>query len=571
MSLTSPLTTLASTSPSSFYTATAGTPSNVEDLTTASSPDDCGAPSSSYRGARQLPRELSEHCQIYLEEQLYTAAINLLNSLLTAGESQPYAPTKNALVPPPRQIACLATLAVHPSHSSRLSKGSHYEVSSQSLAYLRNLLAIVGPVNANLRAAFEFRDQRSRRGNMFDVVNSDEEDSDEDYIRGSMANSGSVWTRGQDFWKVLGWAFNCSALYPHRWKYWRPWLEYLVEVLDADWEERKRLDIEVFDRSGGSEPFKYTMLQNSILMHYVMPRNSRSNPLKPIMSALFADGSLSSLTVYPEVFEKERKGISKDTNKRKRAQLDIEKSKFGDYYDDDSLSSSPVSEPPTPQKPQELLGQENENPSWATTCLAESVSLRMRLFALLSRAADDIPEKPWVPLHDLYDEFARRISSLPLPAFSMFLAASSRLPDIVHVSILRVLMPGFLPASAPDPGKVDPEVDDKNGISVLILEKCFLPFAARAVVEVNAKLSLVLEGMLHALYIQSGILYTRSLEKAVEIGIQKRQEKAKPKKTSRGKVVRLDEEAARDTLAASAHRLLTLMSVIKLQSPDDDD
>lgn len=53
----------------SFYTAHTS-PANEAQSTNASSPVVAPAPSLVYRRARQLPRELKEHCQIYLEEQL---------------------------------------------------------------------------------------------------------------------------------------------------------------------------------------------------------------------------------------------------------------------------------------------------------------------------------------------------------------------------------------------------------------------------------------------------------------------------------------------------------------------
>jgi hypothetical protein len=55
----------ASSSPLSFYTAN---DSEAEGSTTASSPVQ-GEPCR-YRDARQLPRDLKDHCQIFLEEQL---------------------------------------------------------------------------------------------------------------------------------------------------------------------------------------------------------------------------------------------------------------------------------------------------------------------------------------------------------------------------------------------------------------------------------------------------------------------------------------------------------------------
>ncbi|AEO58029.1 hypothetical protein MYCTH_2304989 [Thermothelomyces thermophilus ATCC 42464] len=71
MELTSPLTTLGSIStPESFFTAR-NSPSNAADETVLSSPvDDPPQQEQAYRDAVQLPRELRQHCQIHLEEQL---------------------------------------------------------------------------------------------------------------------------------------------------------------------------------------------------------------------------------------------------------------------------------------------------------------------------------------------------------------------------------------------------------------------------------------------------------------------------------------------------------------------
>ncbi|KAK4249914.1 hypothetical protein C7999DRAFT_12310 [Corynascus novoguineensis] len=72
MELTSPLTTLGSIStPESFYTAR-NSPSNAADETALSSSPDDDPPKqrSTCRDAVQLPRELRQHCQIHLEEQL---------------------------------------------------------------------------------------------------------------------------------------------------------------------------------------------------------------------------------------------------------------------------------------------------------------------------------------------------------------------------------------------------------------------------------------------------------------------------------------------------------------------
>lgn len=273
----------------------------------------------------------------------------------------------------------LATLAVHPTYTSKLADSAAHDVPSLSLSYLRNVLTTVGPVNAKLRDAFLFRGDGGPRRRNYQGLSLNGSESDEDHIHGKMANRGSVWARGQDFWKVLGWAFNCSALHLHRWRWWKPWLEYMLDVIEADYEERKRLDQE---REGEKEKYEYQNLRESLLVSYVTPKNSRVSLLKPIMSALFADGSPSSQAIYREVFKQENKIASQNTKKRKRGRVDLENDIFGDYDDDESTGGS---EPPTPEHLRSLtIADDNSAVLWATSSLAETISLRLRLFTLVS-------------------------------------------------------------------------------------------------------------------------------------------------------------------------------------------
>ena len=285
-------------------------------------------------------------------------------------------------------MAVLATLAIHPKHTSKLADSAAHDVSSLAMSYLRTVLATVGPVNANLRDAFLFRGETGRRRRSSESAALSDMDSDEDYVCGKTANKGSVWARGQDFWKVLGWAFNCSAQHPHRWRWWQPWLEYMVDVLEADYKERKRLDVE---REGFQETYDYELLQESLLVSYVMPKNSRVSPLKPIISALFADGNTSSQAIFREVFTRENKVASKSSKKRKRDRVDIENDKFGDYDDDSSTAGS---EPPTPEHLRVLtMDVKNDTALWTGSSLLETIPLRLRLFALVH---DPYSESPFL-------------------------------------------------------------------------------------------------------------------------------------------------------------------------------
>lgn len=276
----------------------------------------------------------------------------------------------------------IATLAIQPKHTSKLSDSAAHDIASLSLSYLRDILATVGPVNGKLRDAFVFRGEGGRRRRSSNDFPRHGSESDEDHIRGRTANGGSVWARGQDFWKILGWALNCSALYPLRWRWWKPWLEYMLDVLEADYDERSRLDRERegkdVDEEGG---YEYRMLQDSLLVSYITPKSNRSSPIKPILSALFADGGSSSTSIYAEVFKNETKVASKSEKKRKRYRVDLENDNFGDY---DGDSSTGGSEPPTPEHQRMSAKMVDDSIPWTNSALAETISLRLRLFALVS-------------------------------------------------------------------------------------------------------------------------------------------------------------------------------------------
>lgn len=308
------------------------------------------------------------------------SALNLLNSLLCDGISHANASTKPGSIPPPAQLALLATLAVHPKVTSKLNSLASHEIGSVSLSFLRNVLATVGPVNGKLRDAFVYHgdDRRSRRqvSNGSSHSGADNKKHDLGQIRGKMAGENSVWQRGQDFWKVLGWAFNCSALYPHRWRWWKPWLEYMVDVLEEDYEERKRLDEE---SDSSDEHNEYTLLRKSLLVSYLSPNGGRSTQLRPIMNALFADGSESSTKIFKEIFSNEAKIASKTTTK-KRKRVDFDKDDFGDYADD---SSSGGSQPPTPEHDRIAARAVGDTTPWTRSPLTETIPLRLRLFALV--------------------------------------------------------------------------------------------------------------------------------------------------------------------------------------------
>ncbi len=154
-------------------------------------------------------------------------------------------PQRAAYTPPPRHLALLGTFAVHPKYTTHTKEAKHARLSAQAVQCLRNILHTVGPVNAKLDEAFVFTSQKQ---------DSDGNQDNEwgEVLQTQLARGSSVWQRAPDFWTALGWAFRCATSYPRRWHYWKVWVGLMIEVLEADWAERARLDEETNKSSPGS-------------------------------------------------------------------------------------------------------------------------------------------------------------------------------------------------------------------------------------------------------------------------------------------------------------------------------
>ena len=354
---------------------------------------------------------------------------------------------------------------------------------------------------------------------------------------------------------------NCSVLYPRRWQYWLPWLEFMCDVLEADWTERERIDLEAYEANNQVGDIPTTSRQQSIMLMYMDQKGSRQGNYKTIIKALLADGSNLSSTSFPEVFDKEPRGRRKETNKRKREELDLENDKFGDYFDDDAVSSGP-SEPPTPQKPRDPrrsppLGISNPG-------MAESIPIRLRLFKILSLVTYTL--RPPSELQDLYADFAAALKLLPLPVFSLIVSqrVNPLLPE-THVTLLKELFYLLLPGSHKDPHKIDPDGEAQGSLTMPMMEHCFVIHPANTVaVDDNAKLSLVVESSLQLLWLADTLQYTESFAKAVEKGIKARETKPKKKRTGKAKAVDSEDAYSLEVLTNSTERIQQLLEVLEM-------
>ncbi|KAI1101550.1 hypothetical protein F4804DRAFT_295751 [Jackrogersella minutella] len=519
-----------------------------------------------YSKARELPPELKQHCQIYLEENLYLITLSLLNSLLSSSRA---GLDDSSYCPPPSQLSLLNTAIVHPKFTTRPREEGWSEVSAESLVYLRTLLSRFGPINGGFKEAFRFINT-SRHGTPESYYGDDAEyggngdDGDETYAQMKRVyHQDGLWRRGQDFFRVVGWAFNCSVLYPNRWLHWRHWLEFMLHLLEQDLVQRQKLDVE----SGQPD---YPMLRDSILASYVGQRSGRSagGGLKWIMEAMFADGSIASSSRFQEIWQKEHKENPKSAaKKRKREIVNIDKGNFGGWLDDESVYSSQASEPPTPQKRRMNSGGLGDPDFQALEpAYVESIPLRQRLFSLLSYLCHYLP-RPLLDLSDLYQGFETTVKSLPLPIFTAFINKSTCALELEsQISTLQGVLLLLMPASALSPVKVDRTWQEADGITVEILERCFLPYPANTIaVEDNAKVSVLLENLLQTVWCDGSEQFGVDLRVAVEKGIAAREAKVKKKKTSaRGRMGAEDPDAeARIVLEMSGQRLLALVDLIE--------
>jgi len=551
---TSSLTSIPTSSPLSFH--------STKDVSSAfNGPNRADAALRSYREVKRLSYELREHCMIYFEEGLCMLvlpkplprnltvsdipAINFLISLLTAGNTL-NSPTP-AFLPPAQHLALAATLVVHPNLTTRAKSQDHSEAANLALRYLRLVVQLVGPVNGDLQDAFAFWGvgTSSRRGGSGRRRTGEDVSPTNDTlnsINSELATTGALWSRVEDFWQVVGWAFNCSILHKNRWERWSLWLEYMIEVLEKDWDIRG----EEIGNSDKDKDDDHNPREQSMIVMYLSSEGATTNREKKILRAVFADASPRTLAEFPEVWRNETKELKKDGAVKKReARIDIEEDNYGDYMeeDEDSDLEDNLNSPPTPS----FLTLVN---STSTTNVAnplggmDAIILRLRLLSLLSTVSAILPHM-FTHLVTLYDIYLEHIRPLPLPTFFLIMSPSSLslFTPAAASSLTQFILRSIIASSAPLPPKDDLEQD--------ILERSYLPYAANTgSIADNAKVSICVETLLRLLDKHIGLVWSEGLQNAMEAGIEAREIKAK-----KGTKKKQDVEVNRMWLRASAERI----------------
>lgn len=263
-------------------------------------------------------------------------------------------------MPSPQLLSLIATLIVYPRLTTKTDSPESLAAANQALYLLRTINQLVGPVNANFATAFTFAEKSglrskrtyARRSNATSDGDrsSPRSGDEEEVIKNFAAQQNSLWTRGADFWHVVGWSFNCAAKWKGRWDRWKVWLELMLELLEDDFSERVRLADAAADVRD-----KETILSESLVVQYFGEEASAGRTeRRRIMRAIFATGTDRNTAEFREIFEKETEerkvkpqetrfgGTTTKDSKGKRKRLNLDDGDFGDYYDDNDEDEEDV-------------------------------------------------------------------------------------------------------------------------------------------------------------------------------------------------------------------------------------
>ena len=395
---------------------------------------------------------------------------------------------------------------------------------------------MVGSVNSGLDEAFVFSGVgiSSRRGGgggggrrRAIAEDSSPTDSGPDEIENDLAQTGAVWAQAEDFWQVIGWAFNCSVLHQKRWARWCLWIEYMLDVFEEDWKARELQDM-VTDDEEADEQREKSMIVRSLSAEGITTGRERK-----IVRAIFADGSSRSAAEFPEIWKNETKDRRKEVETKKMpTKIDIEADNYGDYMDEDDDSELEASSEPNLSET-----KSSSLPNPLTTDLSAplggtpALNLRLRFLSLLSNVSANLPGS-FTTLGSLYDNYLEHIRPLPTPTFFMLISPaqlghffSAPAASSLVLYILRSLITSAAPTPTPARGNNDDNDDDL--LRQQVLEENYLPFPANTgSIADNAKVSLCVETLLRLSDRHLGLTWTPALQDAVESGIAAREAKA---------------------------------------------
>ncbi|KAF2276911.1 uncharacterized protein EI97DRAFT_376432 [Westerdykella ornata] len=524
------------------------------------------------RPARPLTYELANHAKAYLEAGQYVAGYSFLDTLLTTNTSIA-TPAKryHAYLAQAPQLALASTLIVYPNITTKAKSAEQKRGSDMALRYLHNVQCTISPLHEDLRRAFSFPDERSRRGTLgyrAATESSPASESDLERLTGAPANENSLWFRATDFWHAVGWAFNCSVAHKKRWERWKLWLDVMLNFLEAGWEAQAR-------RCRQQDLDAEDAMTETLLWQYISSEDpmNRSNRRR-IIRAILARGTSQSKSLFPEVWPRETaepKQIQLD--EKSVAEIDIDNGNLGEFQkddDDEAMADAPTATFRTSRRAtsrKELAVQsedeDSEEDDTSGSCDAEdatnrlggveAVGLRQRLIVLLVKVAQALPMQ-FTHLGDLFDPFTEECTHLPTMLFSVLLS-TSKLDGLTQTALNANHLLPLVSGQLPDYTKIEP--------TQAHLEQYMLPRrAATQSYSTNAKISLILEQIFLYMMSIKGLHATATLRAAVEKGIQERTSVYGTAKGKKGNAA--EEEQSKMLLEASSKRLLGLLEVLEI-------
>jgi hypothetical protein len=483
----------------------------------------------------------------------------------------------------------MATLSVHPQWTNRSTEPENVKIANDALFLLKHVNSIVGGASAKFTSAFKFfdkSDSRDRRRRTGDHADNPEDDRK---LKIKMANEGAIWNLAEDFWAVVGWAFNCSCQYPKRWERWKPWLEFMLDALEDDLQERISA-VEPM-RQDGREAAANTLLSESLIAQYCLATGDGRSGKRRVMRAILANGCKRDLVEFHEIWKNETKPPKEKKMEElvSKKKIDFDKEEYGDYMDKDDSEDEEETSPSTPKATTSARSSRKRGrPSSATPDVdAESdysvssdyggylaVQLRQRLIALVgillsfSLTDSDTVQLIQISVHyehafmeaeDCFDQVTEFLRPLPLDTFMLFVSPPTQwLEPHSHASLFQNLLRPIISSEAP--------TYHADTMTQIEFEKHFLPYPANYTNYVeNVRVSLLVETLLRLLFRHSALIVNDSLKKKLDEGIKAREAKAKFGARKLVGVKEVEEEKAVKMLANSANRMRMVVQIAGAQ------
>lgn len=501
---------------------------------------------STFRRTKEIPPEVVQNIQSYYEEDLNAQGFDFCYALTANSAS-----TAEVLIPPVSHLSLAATLCIHPNTTTRASDSAKSAQSVSAFRLLRLLQRISGH-RIPWRQAFHFRKYDFFQAKI-------KEDIFTQFESLHKYNANSLFNRAEDFWAVVGWAFNCACLpdrYALRWNFFEPFLSLMLDILECDFGHHAEQD----------------SLDDSLLWSFIEVAAGGSGRSRRIMRAIFADGTSRYLNEFREIFRSELKPPKKPEERPNAdLNLDQEQLELAEYDATSDDASEDDTRPTKRVRTRTRTSARSSNESLREDYTAgESSTLgppaALRLRARLMRLLAELVNYPSLTAHspttfvdrdELYTLFVEFIKPLPLPLFIEFVmpnTSTGRALDVLtHSRLCEAFLQRTLESRAP-------ATPDREPVTAARLIECYLPYGASGSgMDAQARVSLLVEALtrraFEGLRGKSGA-DVEVLRWATEEGIRKREDAARD---SRKKSRKKEDDVAMKALEESGTRLRVIL------------